>query len=166
MLDNGQAWLSTNKRDRDLLNTDADSVAKYMCSYTPQPLLLQPATAPVSQELRAEEEAVTRLRVQLRMAEEAAALSWPGMQPQQQGRCTSIVEGPLRRGCPCGPAAPEAACSGLLSGRCPHRVAAEERLGGPCLPPRPYAHWPQASPRPPRGRACSRTPACWLRGGP
>ena len=92
MLDNGQAWLSTNKRDRDLLNTDADSVAKYMCSYTPQPLLLQPATAPVSQELRAEEEAVTRLRVQLRMAEEAAALSWPGMQPQQQGRCTSIAE--------------------------------------------------------------------------
>eukprot|EP00964_Phaeocystis_antarctica_P009012 scaffold4882_cov70-Phaeocystis_antarctica.AAC.2 len=79
-----------------------------MCSYTPQPVLLQPAVAPVSQELRAEEEAVTRLRVQLRMAEEAAALSWPGMQPQQQGRCTSIVEGPLRRGCPCDPAAPEA----------------------------------------------------------
>ena len=108
MHDNGQAWLTTNKRDRDLLITDADNVAKYMCSYTPQPVLLQPAVAPVSQELRAEEEAVTRLRVQLRMAEEAAALSWPGMQPQQQGRCTSIVEGPLRRGCPCGPAAPEA----------------------------------------------------------
>ena len=92
MLDNGQAWLTTNKRDRDLLNTDADNVAKYMCSYTPQPVLLQPAMAPVSQELRAEEEAVSQLRVQVRMAEEAAALSWPGLQLQQQGRCTSIVE--------------------------------------------------------------------------
>ena len=68
MLDNGQAWLTTNKRDRDLLNTDADNVAKYMCSYTPQPVLLQPAMAPVSQELRAEEEAVSQLRVQVRMA--------------------------------------------------------------------------------------------------
>ena len=82
MLDNGQAWLTTNKRDRDLLNTDADNVAKYMCSYTPQPVLLQPAMAPVSQELRAEEEAVSQLRVQVRMAEEAAALSWPGLQLQ------------------------------------------------------------------------------------
>ena len=130
MLDNGQAWLTTNKRDRDLLNTDADNVAKYMCSYTPQPALLQPAVAPVSQELRAEEEAVTRLRVQLRMAEEAAALSWPGMQPQQQGRCTSIVEGPLRRGCPCGPAAPEATLREMPSPRSCRREA-----GGGLPPP-------------------------------
>ena len=85
MLDNGQAWLTTNKRDRDLLNTDADNVAKYM-AYTPQPpALLQPAMAPVSQELRAEAEAVSRLRVQLRMAEEAATLSRPGLQPPPQG---------------------------------------------------------------------------------
>ena len=91
MLDNGQAWLSTNKRDRDLLNTDADNVAKYM-AYTPQPALLQPAMAPVSQELRAEEEAVSRLRVQLRMAEEAAMHSRPGLQPLPQGWCTSLVD--------------------------------------------------------------------------
>ena len=91
MLDNGQAWLTTNKRDRDLLNTDADNVAKYM-AYTPQPALLQPAMAPVSQELRAEEEAVSRLRVQLRMAEEAATLSRPGLQPPPQGWCTSLVD--------------------------------------------------------------------------
>ena len=91
MLDNGQAWLTTNKRDRDLLNTDADNVAKYM-AYTPQPALLQPAMAPVSQELRAEEEAVSRLRVQLRMAEEAAMLSPPGLQPPPQGWCTSLVD--------------------------------------------------------------------------
>ena len=91
MLDNGQAWLTTNKRDRDLLNTDADNVAKYM-AYTPQPALLQPAMAPVSQELRAEEEAVSRLRVQLRMAEEAAMHSRPGLQPLPQGWCTSLVD--------------------------------------------------------------------------
>ena len=91
MLDNGQAWLTTNKRDRDLLNTDADNVAKYM-AYTPQPALLQPAMAPVSQGLRAEEEAVSRLRVQLRMAEEAAMLSPPGLQPPPQGWCTSLVD--------------------------------------------------------------------------
>ena len=91
MLDNGQAWLTTNKRDRDLLNTDADNVAKYM-AYTPQPALLQPAMAPVSQELRAEEEAVSRLRVQLRMAEEAATHSRPGLQPPPQGWCTSLVD--------------------------------------------------------------------------
>ena len=91
MLDNGQAWLSTNKRDRDLLNTDADNVAKYM-AYTPQPALLQPAMAPVSQELRAEAEAVSRLRVQLRMAEEAAMHSRPGLQPLPQGWCTSLVD--------------------------------------------------------------------------
>ena len=91
MLDNGQAWLTTNKRDRDLLNTDADNVAKYM-AYTPQLALLQPAMAPVSQGLRAEEEAVSRLRVQLRMAEEAAMLSPPGLQPPPQGWCTSLVD--------------------------------------------------------------------------
>ena len=92
MLDNGQAWLSTNKRDRDLLNTDADNVAKYM-AYTPQPpAVLQPAVAPVSQELRAEAEAVSRLRVQLRMAEEAAMHSRPGLQPLPQGWCTSFVD--------------------------------------------------------------------------
>ena len=91
MLDNGQAWLTTNKRDRDLLNTDADNVAKYM-AYTPQPALLQPAMAPVSQELRAEEEAVSRLRVQLRMVEQAATLSRPGLQPPPQGWCTSLVD--------------------------------------------------------------------------
>ena len=91
MLDNGQAWLTTNKRDRDLLNTDADNVAKYM-AYTPQLALLQPAMAPVSQELRAEEEAVSRLRVQLRMAEEAAMHSRPGLQPLPQGWCTSLVD--------------------------------------------------------------------------
>ena len=92
MLDNGQAWLTTNKRDRDLLNTDADNVAKYM-AYTPQPpAVLQPAVAPVSQELRAEAEAVSRLRVQLRMAEEAATLSRPGLQPPPQGWCTSLVD--------------------------------------------------------------------------
>ena len=92
MLDNGQAWLTTNKRDRDLLNTDADNVAKYM-AYTPQPpALLQSAMAPVSQELRAEAEAVSRLRVQLRMAEEAATLSRPGLQPPPQGWCISLVD--------------------------------------------------------------------------
>ena len=136
MLDNGQAWLTTNKRDRDLLNTDADNVAKYMCSYTPQPVLLQPAMAPVSQELRAEEEAVSQLRVQVRMAEEAAALSWPGMQPQQQGRCTSIARrGRLRRS----PAAPEAhpLAQGYSQGDALTAWLPKRGRGGPCLPSRP-----------------------------
>ena len=102
MLDHGQAWLTTNKRDRDLFNTDADNVAKFFCSHTPQPAL-QPAMAPVSQELMAEEDAVSQLRVQVRMAEEAAALSWPGGSPALVGRCISIVEVSfLRRGSPCG----------------------------------------------------------------
>ena len=137
MLDNGQAWLTTNKRDRDLLNTDADNVAKYM-AYTPQPALLQPVMAPVSQELRVEEEAVSRLRVQLRMAEEAAALSRRGLPPPLQGWCSSIVDkertlaSRLRTWPRLSRAAP--ACSDLLLGRCPHRVAAEREARGDSPP--------------------------------
>ena len=170
MLDNGQAWLTTNKRDRDLLNTDADNVAKYMCSYTPQPALLQPAVAPVSQELRAEEEAVTRLRVQLRMAEEAAALSWPGMQPQQQGRCTSIAKEdayvaaahaapPLQR--------PTRLLRATLR-EMPSPRGCRRGAWGASPPPsssRAHGHKSRRA-RPPRPGLCSRTPARWLRDGP